>query len=340
MQTVGMTKAPRRGRLVIDAIDGLDAARREATKTTTRLAVSRWRPTDPGGFNVAEIVPERVNSDDVVVYPMSYDYRIDPLILRRLEVIAAVIHRRILAVETPGVTIDFANPPQTGRSTVSGRAFWAGLRGDFSALADLQLRALRETIEFDLANVRLLGESLGAQSVMSMAQSMTPVSIDLIEPVNCRSRGPLALWLSGRSLSGVEEDLRRRYVERSRERGWNVPEIFEFSSPENGAVDKRLKRFWSQGRWAVLSALAMANGLGREANSVANSTPVAVWRGADSTACLVADASRFVEALAERGVPAELIDLDMTGMPAGHHLLADLDAATGFALELTRRWGG
>lgn len=305
---------------------------------SAQIEVSRWNPHSSQGFNAASIVPPRVDSDDVVVYPMSYDYRIEPLVLRRLEVVAIVTRRRLVAVETPGITMDTERPGATRRASVPLRAQWRALLGDFTALADLQRRALDETFGVDTSRYRLLGESLGAQSVMSMPRSITPRSIDLIEPVNCQRRSMPEMMRIARALSGREAELRVRYVQRSRDAGWAIPAIFEVSSTENGAADRRLKRFWNQGRFAVLSALALSGGLAREIPHIAASTPVRVWRGADSTACNEEHAESFLSQLTASGSSTELISLSLPDVPSGHHVLTDLNAATGFALELRRRW--
>lgn len=336
MQTVFMTAAAFRGRvLALDRIDGFAAARATAMHSRGTVTVTRWRPGDAHGFNVAVIVPQTLESDESIVFPMSYDYRVEPLLLRRLEVIAAVTGRRLVAVETPGVTVNFDEPSRTTRALVGGAAFRAGITGNYSGLATLQFQALHDVANVDPSTSRYLGESLGAQSVMSMSLQAAPLSLDLVEPVNCLPMGLAALMRMGRSLVEIEEPLRSRYVARSKSSGWDTPDVFEKSSDENERIDRRLKRFWSQGRWAALSAVAMRRGLLALARQVDPTTPVRVWRGADSTACLAADVSQFVEQL---GSTADWATLQIDGMPAGHHVLTELDAATGFALELRRQW--
>lgn len=334
-----MTAAAPRGRVLdLDRIDGFADARGAAMRSHAQFTVTRWNEDHSSGFNVAVVTPQKTLADEPVIFPMSYDYRIEPLVLRRLEVLAIVAGRRVIAVETPGVTLDFDNPASTAPSTVAGEQARAGLLGDYTGLAALQLEAVIEIAGVVPSRARFLGESLGAQAVMSMSEGFTPLSVDLVEPVNCLPQGPIALLRLGRTLGRVEEPLRSRYVARSIERGWTTPGVFEKSSPANAEVDRRLKRFDRQGRWAALSALAMRRGLLRSADFIGPTTPLRVWRGAESTASKPNDIARFIGTLVAAGRHAEWFTLKLDGMPAGHHVLTDLDAATAFALELRRLW--
>jgi hypothetical protein len=334
-----MTAAASRGRVLdLDRIVGLADARATAMRSHAQITVKRWGKDDPRGFNVAIVTPEKLSADEPVIFPMSYDYRIEPLVLRRLEVIAVVSGRRIVAVETPGVTVDFDDPARTAPSSVASAEARAGILGDYTGLAALQLQAIADVTGIVPSGSRFLGESLGAQAVMSMSEGFEPRSIDLIEPVNCVPQGPIALLRLGRTLGTVEEPLRSRYVARSIEQGWSIPEVFEKSSPTNAEVDRRLKRFDRQGRWATLSALAMRRGLLRSVALIGPATPIRIWRGAESTASKPKDIRRFIIALLDNDRRAEWLTLKLDGMPAGHHILTDLDAATGFALELRRFW--
>lgn len=324
--------------LDLDRIDGLADARAVVMHSPAQIKVTRWGGDTPESFNVAVVTPEEVLGDESVVFPMSYDYRIEPLVLRRLEVISVVLGRRIVAVETPGVTLNFDDPARTAPSSVAGAQARAGILGNYSGLAALQLQAVAEITSVVPSGTRFLGESLGAQAVMSMSEGFTPLSIDLIEPVNCLPQGPIALLRLGRILGTVEEPLRSRYVARSIERGWSIPDVFEKSSRTNAEVDRRLKRFDRQGRWAALSALAMRRGLLRSIELIGPTTPIRIWRGAESTASKPKDIARFIAALVGGGRHAEWFTLKLEGMPAGHHVLTDLDAATAFALELRGLW--
>ncbi len=339
MHTVGMAiPSTEHESLTLTALGDSDRARGRAVSARAAVSVRRWKPGQSIGFNVAEVVPAEVESDEVVIYPMSYDYRIDPLILRRIEVIATSSRRRVVLVETPGITMNFDQPESTSRSTVPLRAYLAAIGGNFGPLAAMQWRAIADTTTIYGSPIRLVGESLGAQSVMSMARLLNVASVDLIEPVNCKPRGIKDMTRVGRSLITVEEPLRLEYAARSRSKGWDVPEVFERSSAANGLVDRRLKRISSQGRWAVASALAMARGLTRELDHVAGGTPIRVWRGADSAACDADSCRDFVTHARRRTGQAQLVLLSLESGRTGHHFLTDLDAAWAFGAELRRRW--
>lgn len=331
------TMAPA-GELVLDRRTPHWLSARAAVAGHATVSVRRWEPSKRYGMNVAVVAPASPGSDEVIVYPMSYDYRIDRLALERLRVMALVLGRRVVGVETPGITMDFESPADT---RAVGIPFLAGARtlgGDYGGLAELQLHAIDAALGEPARHLRLVGESLGAQFVAAIARRREAASVDLVEPVNCLPMSPLALYRVGRRLSGGEAELRARYVRANADGGWGRIDPFEMSSPESAAVDRRLKRLSNQGRLVLLTAVGLVWGLEHELRRRASTTPIHVWRAVDSTVCASSTVDRLVDDLTRAGVDARQTTLRCEHLPAGHHVLTRLDALVGFAAELRRSW--
>lgn len=318
IRTVELVPEPAAVRRLQTSLDELAPAR-----------VIRWREDRATGFNVVHISPPGAVNPAFIV-PMSFDYRIDPLVTKRLQVLAAVSGAPVVGVDTPGVTMNAVTPKRTGRTRVPFIALWHAAKGDYSGFAQLQLAAVAQAAGVDPAGSRLLGESLGAQLVASMAKIAHPASVDLIEPVNV-ARRPLrqlpGLW---RALQGPEKDLRERYIAQSVREGWQDVSAFETSSPENAEVDARLKRFSRQGRWAFGSAIGLRRPLSLTLADVNPEIPVRLWRAADSLVCDPNASAALIAHLARDGTSAELTTMTLPDGRAGHHVLTSLSAMTAF----------
>src|SRR5690606_35205319 len=130
-----------------------------------------------------EVTTRDAAAKSTILFPMSFDYRIDPLVILRLRVLSVVTGRRVIGVETPGVTMEFERPAESIRSSVPRQAIWAAIRGDIAQLARIQFEAIEETVGIP-PRIRVVGESLGAQFGSSLALRMPTASIDVVEPVN------------------------------------------------------------------------------------------------------------------------------------------------------------
>lgn len=301
-----------------------------------------WRAGTSQSFNIAVAIPESRDPAGDCIVPMSHDYRIDPMVLRRLEILADGTGHRVIGVETPGITMTATNPSATRRSHVSAGAFWRAIRGDFSGIAALQTTAVKELSGAEITDARIVGESLGAQLGASMAALSGRVrSLDLIEPVNCRGLNLKSLWELQRSLVGVETERKAAYVERNASTGWGNLKPFELSSPANAKIDRRLKAFHRQGRYALATALGLARGIEHELERVATTGRMRVWMADSSTVSHPGDAGWLSDHLAELGIPLDLRTLSATrSWPdgIGHHALTDLELMAGFSRALAAEW--
>ena len=302
----------------------------------TSAQVIRWRPEDPTGFNVLDVRPRNERTAPIV-FPMSFDYRIDSLMKARLRVLAAVVGARVIGVETPGVTMDAVAPVRTTRTSVPWTVMWSTLCGDFRKLAEMQVQAITQALRLNLGEVQLVGESLGAQAVSAMASFVAVRSLDLIEPANAERRPLQELPALGRALTTLEHERRRDMIALSRRRGWPDILAFEDSSPENTALDHDFKRFSNQGRWAVVSAVGLHRPLQKTLVRVPLSVPITMWRARESTVCTAAAFETLRVELNARGHQVEIVTMSTPDGGAGHHVLTGLSEMTAFASALATR---
>ncbi|WP_369371746.1 hypothetical protein AB1046_00080 [Promicromonospora sp. Populi] len=325
-----------------DVVEG----RREELMHAANFTVRRWASGTPDGMNVAIIEPVSNRHDDIVIMPASHDYRIDRLLLHRLQLLAAVLQRRVVTVESPGITMDFVDPRATRPAALDPHMIRSLHRGDFTPLAAMQWNAVKEVLGYTPAAVRLVGESLGAQFSMSMLPAIdSPVlSVDLVEAVNPNGLAALELARHGWHLRRGEESLRMQYVDLNAMRGWPVITSFERSSPENASIDRELKSWRLQGRAAFAMAWGLRSGIvgTLRATVAAGAEPgdLGLWRMRDSRVSSMDSSRLLLDELERAGwstrgfnVGAKLFPL-----PLGHHALTSFDLMVAFGDALIRRW--
>ncbi|MFF2487224.1 hypothetical protein ACFVSU_12535 [Microbacterium sp. NPDC058062] len=300
----------------------------------TRVRAARWRPDSQEGFNVVVAEPAK-GFLETAIFPMSFDYRIDPLVTRRLQVLAATTGWRFAGVETPGVTMDIDNPERTKKSSVRTLDLLRAMRGNFGPLVHAQFSAVTGVLGEELSGVRLVGESLGAQMVSAMAASGLgePASVDLIEPVNAVRLGPSAFVRLARNLLGVETARKAEYLKENEAVGFGDVTAFELLSPENAVVDRRLKSWRHQWKYANLPILGLTRGLGPLLTNVQGVTPARIWRGAASEVCSERDCIDLAETIRAAGHPAQVLTLvdQARSVELGHHVLTSLPRLAQFA---------
>lgn len=296
-----------------------------------RSTVTRWIPASRHGFNVSVTSPKAPERASAIVYPMPYDYRIDRLALDRMEILAARTNRTVVGVESPGITLDEADPVSASASSVRADVLLAQIGGDYRPAASLQLSAIDDVLGGLPTELHLVGESLGAQFSAAIAGLIPCRSLTLVEPTNCVDRGWRGLLRQGKLLRTIEESRRDQYVAVNAQRGWPPTLPFEKSGSHAAAVDRRLKRFRHQGKYALASALGMRKSLASSLERVdAGLDVVRVWRGIDSTVCLAADVAVLSARMAPRLRVEETV-MVLDGLPAGHHFLTEMDAMMLFA---------
>jgi len=152
-----------------------------ANRQTLRLIVADGRPSDQDG--------------ETVIWPASFASRADTLERARTTMLAARMDARVVYVETPGVSMDTANPLFTTTGRPSPRQLLTVASGNFDPLAKIQLDAIDNALQLqDGQEIRFIGYSMGAWAAATMAkllarrhfsdkQIIIP-RIDLIEAVN------------------------------------------------------------------------------------------------------------------------------------------------------------
>jgi hypothetical protein len=326
--------------LVGDVAEG----RRAVLMHAANFSVGRWAPEAPYGMNVAIIEPDSKRYDDVVIVPASHDYRTDRLLLYRLQLLAAVLQRCVVAVEAPGITMDFEDPGATRASALDRDTIRSLYRGDFAALASMQWHAVKDLLGYTPAAVRLVGESLGAQLTMSMLSAVETrvLSVDLVEAVNPDGLTALELVRHGWRLNHGEALLRERYIDLNAVRGWPAITSFERSSPQNASIDRELKSWRSQGRAAVAMAWGLRIGIAGTLRAAAATAPgdLGLWRMRDSPVSSADSSRRLLEELERVGWRTRGFNLGARSfpLPLGHHALTSFDLMVSFGDALIRRW--
>jgi pimeloyl-ACP methyl ester carboxylesterase len=150
-------------------------------RQTLRLIVADGRPDGQDG--------------ETIIWPASFASRADTLERARTTILAARMDARVVYVETPGVSMDIANPFATKTGKPSPRQLLTVARGDFDPLAKIQLDAIDSILDLqDGQELRLMGYSMGAWAAATMAKVLAQrhfadkqiviPRIDLIEAVN------------------------------------------------------------------------------------------------------------------------------------------------------------
>jgi len=279
-----------------------------------------WNPLSNVTINVAEIIPTAYDTEDAVVYPMSYNYRIEPLLLRRLEILADVLGMRVIAVDTPGITMDFNAPERTRPTRMPVRTILEVSKGDFRTLASIQMEAVRQTTGIPDTSWRLLGESFGAQMVSAMSLTARCISLDIVEPVNLNRLSLNQLIRLGQLLAETEEVRRRDLIKINEDAEWGFFPPFEDTSELHSRADAHFKRFSRQGWWALVSALGLRSGLASTFISLPRVRHIGLWRGKDSSVSC-GSVHTLEDQLA--GLDAQVNEFELVGgeIPAGQHIL-------------------
>jgi hypothetical protein len=182
----------------MNRLNAIELDHRNANLSTDHVTTRTHAYTTPENQTVRLIVADgRPDNEqgETIIWPASFASRADTLERARTEVLAARLSARVVYVETPGVSMDIANPLATKTGKPSLPQLLTVARGNFDPLARIQLDAIDNALELqDGQEIRLVGYSMGAWAAASMAkvlagrhfpdkQIVIP-RIDLIEAVN------------------------------------------------------------------------------------------------------------------------------------------------------------
>lgn len=310
------------------------------------------------GVFVAE---PRESNGSTIIMPAQHEYRNEPLVMQRAQIMAHHTGSRIALVEMPG-TVGLVHPddnnPQ-GYSIYSSSNKLEGarqtvpqlisaVRGDFSEHAGLQLDAVTSALSLDSTDPLILfGESMGAATATEMVRHIGQrgLSLDAIvlhEVVNPSSRRSIS-WLFPllKNLGGIESQLRNEYFQENTEIGHPIV-AFEQSSESNKRLDSARKSIGQQALGGIANGLGLRTGieptlLDALKGFSAHITPsVSLIRGYDSAVTDAQDYVQLANALKENGVMANVAQYKdaREQQRLGHFFLFSLGRQAAFAQNL------
>ncbi len=313
-------------------------------------------------FNLFEADARRSESDPTIIVPASHKYRIDDLLRRRMSIFAHHTNSQVIAVETPGMTMnqsdfdaDVYSKVHTDGAFMTPAQKLASLIGDFSDIADTQIEAINEVIGFHKGQeVQIFGESMGvvlaafAWRGLRRAQLGVSVSrLGLFEPVNALGfRTPVHQALMIRDLVKHEvPNIRNNYFPENDEIGHGDVGAFEDSSDRAAQISRVLNR---QQRlngfltgFALKRSLAalVVDGLKETADygEGLRDTAITLWRATHSTVSRATDVDKAGEAIQDAGGDVRVVELvegksDRTKVVA-HHTNNSLGRQASFAIN-------
>lgn len=183
----------------------------------------------------------------------------------------------MIGIETPG-TVGLLRASKDGSWSVydtterlSGDRqtplqLYGALRGDFSRHAEVQLKAIRETVGIsESERIIFLGESMGATVAIDMLavarkQGLAVSDLVLYEMVNAHQGHNMAVPLRLMNvLSGVENDRRTQGFMENDEIGHPMM-AFEMMSNKQRTLDEARKKLGQQGVASLVNGIGMAHG--------------------------------------------------------------------------------
>lgn len=323
-----------------------------------------WRDEKTGRrIGVYETKPNDVDSlENTIIMQASHDYRLEPLWLAQMDIIASRTKSRVIGVEMPG-TVGLLEAQSEGKweayrdttrlkgATQSFRQAMGALRGDFSSHAEMQFRAIEQTVGLDdSTRIILFGRSMGATEVIDSLDYLREhgknvSDVVLHEIVNgfpgYKLSSPLYL---AKILPSTENDRRQAYFDENTQIGHPM-RAFEETSDHAQQLDSARKSLSQQAIWAAVNGIGMAQGkqekLVRLMQSYGrdNAPRVSIFRGQESLAAHQKDNIGLCFALADVAIDVSLTQVyDKRGEQAiGHSHLDSFGRAVDVVDILNQR---
>lgn len=287
----------------------------------------------------------KTETDHTIIMPASHDYRIEPTIMKRADIIASSANARVILVDMPGTTglLHDKGDGEWGVYESTKRLhganqkplqLTAALKGDFTLHSAMQLAAINETVGLSEAGKNtLLGESMGAAEVTAMIEVAQEYGISVEEVILYELVNPFKGYRPSvpvklvKVLPSVENSRRNRYIDENDIIGHHAT-AFELENSYQAELDKaRKKVIGQQGLAAAVNGLGMAMGI--ETRLMANlerlpkgeRPEITMVRGNESLATNANDYHALQEALSTIGVSAKMYsvtDAYKTPYPMGH----------------------
>lgn len=297
-----------------------------------------------------------------IIMPQSHDYRNEPLVMKRAEIIASHTGNRVALVETPGTVglvypdnniqgyeiYDSIEPIEGGRQTFN--QLKRASMGDFTEHASLQLDAVEDVLHLtDSDRLTLFGESMGAVTSTEMIRHIgrrglrldTVILHEVVNP--SRDRGLLWLRALLSSLTTIENDRRDQYFLENEFIGHPI-RAFEQTSEEQSKLDKARKNLYQQGLGSLANGLGMRIGIGPKLidslKKFDNVTPeILLSRGVNSQVAEKKEYEQLQDSLRQHSFPVSAWEWeDFTGeQEIGHSFAVSLGRQAIFARELIQR---
>lgn len=304
-----------------------------------------------------------------VIMPASHDYRLEPLWMRRMEIMATKMDAQVIGVDMPGtsglgkastdgVFETYSNTEKLPNIRQTLPEYLGALGGDFRLHANDQLDAIDKVVGLG-SNKRyaIFGESMGAAVATDMISLMKERDLQvsdviLYELVNAfkgiRPQLPIRLM---KVLPGTENDRRNEYITENSEIGHPMT-AFELSGTNDGEktfnqeLDSARKKLSQQGAASVINGFGMMRGrlnslsAGLALYGQKAAPQITLVRGRDSLAANGTDYMAFRSVFEARGntiESVEVTDRSDRHRKIGHSHLVSLGRQTQVADELKHR---
>lgn len=324
----------------------------------SRLYDYRTEANQQIGIFVAE--PLKHNGSTIIM-PAQHEYRNEPLVMQRAQIMAHHTGGRVALVEMPG-TVGLVHPYNNdprGYDIYSSTEKLEGAqqtpsqlisaaRGDFSEHAGLQLDAVTKVLSLQEADPLILfGESMGAATATEMVRHIGQrgLALDAIvlhEVVNPSTKRSIP-WLFPllKNLGGTESQLRNDYFQENEEIGHPIV-AFEQSSKANKRLDDARKSITQQAFGGIANGLGMRSGVEPKLLTAlkgfgAKTTPsVLLTRGYDSAVTNDQEYAEFTNGLADNGIVVDVAHYKdaLEQQRLGHFFLFSLGRQAAFAQNL------
>jgi len=339
-------------------IGSTDAELGTALADTSKI--HRYQAFNGQAFNVLEVDGRRGEGGPVIVGAASFDCRIDPLLTKRMGILAHHSGARVFMAELPGVTVDHADPFHTRGAWQTPMQTAMAAAGNFDMLAKKQLKAIDSIAHFqDGDEIQLFGQSMGAYSAASMARVLAKNSyrkqiviskMTLVEPVNAwRNNNAIEHFKMVRNLI-VNEDARRQVYLDENDLIGHPTAAYEQLTDETKRIHQHMRSRISQRMAAYAAGMGLRKSLYTVLSDVISDrdpggthlheADITVARASSSTVSLDTDLLALSDAAHEQGVWLRLTEFEAGAgdpTPLGHHSADSLGRMADLALYMANR---
>lgn len=216
-----------------------------------------------------------IQTDHTIIATMSHDYRLEPLVMTRLDIQATSAQATVIGVETGG-TVGLLQEtedngwrvyPDTKRlkgATLTPVETFQAMTGNFSQSCKSKVDAIEATAGLDInSRITISGESLGAASCYLLkelySRGYNVEDVILSEDVSPGRGFHLAIPIKMLGALAKESILRIKYFEENKEIGHDL-KAFELGSDYQKKLDTKRKSPFQQGVTSLVTGISVARG--------------------------------------------------------------------------------